>query len=384
MSKKVIIIGGGICGLTTAISLSKIGLDVVLFERDDSLREVGAGLTLWSNGVYALKHMGLEQPVLENGQVVQHFEFLNSKGRSLGVVDLKKSESSMGVSHLSIHRMRLMNALESQIHSSDMVKLNHEFVSYTQDARAVHAHFANGHVESGDILLDCEGFHSKARKAILSHDNKRYSGYTCWRGVTTIPSSYTARGDIKHYIGPGAQVGIFDVGHETVCWYATANVSAGRKDSGEERRQEVLERFGDYPKDVITIFESTESDDYLKNDIYDRNPVNRWIDDRVLLMGDAAHPTTPNLGQGACMAIEDAAVLTACLKKYPSNHQYAFARYSRLRKKRTAQIVMDSRRAGEVGQQENMLVLPVRDLLFEVIVKTGQMRSFDQSVCYKV
>ena len=383
MFKKVIIVGGGICGLATALSLTKAGFEVVLFERNDSFREVGAGLTLWSNGIYALKRMALHEPVLEAGQVVRHFEFLNSKGRSLGTVDLKKSESSMGVCHLSIHRMRLMQALESQLESADSIKFNHEFVSYSQNGSAVHAHFANGHVESGEILLDCEGFHSKARKSILNHDNKKYSGYTCWRGVTRIPSGYTARGDIKHYIGSGAQVGIFDVGFDTVCWYATANVSAGKKDNGEERKHDVLERFADYPEEVTSIFKQTESDDFLKNDIYDRDPVGRWIDDRVLLMGDAAHPTTPNLGQGACMALEDAAVITACLQKH-SDYRYAFARYSRLRKKRTAQIIMDSRRAGEVGQQESRLVLPVRDLVFEAIVKTGQMRSFDQSVCYKV
>jgi 2-polyprenyl-6-methoxyphenol hydroxylase-like FAD-dependent oxidoreductase len=379
------IIGGGICGLATAISLTKAGFEVVLFERNDCFREVGAGLTLWSNGMYALRHMALHEPVLESGQVVQHFEFLNSKGRSLGVVDLKKSESALGVSHLSIHRMRLMQALERQLESKESVRLNHEFVSFTQERSLVHAHFANGHVESGDLLLDCEGFHSRARKSILNDDknNKKYAGYTCWRGVTRVPSHYTARGDIKHYVGPGAQVGIFDVGFETVCWYATANVSAGRKDTGEERKRDVLERFADYPVEVTSIFESTESDDYLKNDIYDRDPVSRWIDDRVLLMGDAAHPTTPNLGQGACLAIEDAATITDCLQKH-KDHRYAFARYSRLRKKRTAQVVIDSRRVGEIGQQENPLVLPVRDFVFEALVKSGQMRSFDQSVCYKV
>jgi 2-polyprenyl-6-methoxyphenol hydroxylase-like FAD-dependent oxidoreductase len=383
MTKKVIIIGGGICGLTTAISLSRAGLEVVVFERSDTLREVGAGLTLWTNGIYALKKIGVDEPILASGQVVQNFEFFNSKGRNLGKVDIQATQEKMGVPHVSIHRMRLMNALENLIDVGEKVKFNHEFVSFTQDSASVHAHFANGHVETGDILLACDGFNSKARLAILHHDQKRYAGYTCWRGVTRIPSTYTTRGDIRHYVGPGSQVGIFDVGHETVCWYATANVPAGRKETTDERKQQVLEKFADWPEEVLQIFQSTESDDYLKNDIYDRDPVGKWINDRVMLMGDAAHPTTPNLGQGACQAIEDASVIAECLQKH-SSHRHAFARFARLRKRRTAQIVLSSRRAGEIGQQDNPLIVPVRNFVLEALVKTGQMKEFEQTVCYKV
>lgn len=383
MTKKILVIGGGICGLTTAIALIRQGFEVLVFERSDALREVGAGITLWSNAMYALKKIGIDQFILENGRVVQNFEFLNSKGRSFGKVDLEKVSTLMGVPHLSIHRMRLMSALESQIDNRDIVKLNHEFVSYTQDGVKVHAHFSNGHVESGDILLACDGFHSRARTAILRHDQKRYSGYACWRGVTVIPSSYTTLGEIRHYAGAGAQVGIFDVGHDTVCWYATANVSSGRKETPDERKQFLLEKFVAWPERVLEIFEATESNDYLKNDIYDRDPVGKWIDDRVIIMGDAAHPTTPNLGQGACQAIEDAYVMAESLKKH-SNHRYAFARFSRLRKKRTAQIVLSSRRAGEISQQENPLMVPLRDFVFEAMVKSGRMGEFEKAVCYKV
>jgi len=383
MSKKVIIIGGGICGLTTAISLSRSGFEVVVFERSGELREIGAGITLWSNGIYALKKMGLDEPVRALGQVATRFELLGQNGRSLGLVDTESSVKKLGVPHISINRKRLMNALESCIDNRNMIHLDHDFVSYGLSKDGVEAQFACGHVEFGDILLACDGFNSKVRQAVLKNDEKRYAGYTCWRGVTKAPDWYTARGAVSHYVGPGAQVGIFDVGDDTVCWYATSNEEAGIKESPEQRKAHVLNRFSDWNEFVRKTFEATEANDYLKNDIYDREPTKKWTDDRVLLMGDAAHPTTPNLGQGACQALEDASVITDCLL-YTEDYRHAFARYSRLRQKRTTEIVMSSRRSGDISQLESKLLTPVRDIVMEAMVRTGRMKEFEQAVCYKV
>lgn len=379
---KALIIGGGICGLTAAAALSKIGLDVLLFEKSSELREVGAGLTLWSNGVSALSNIDLAESAVQHGQIVQCFEFMTERGRRLGSIDLNRFNSFVGYPSVSIHRMKLMQVLRQKLDSA-ILRLEHELESIAQTESNVTVKFKNGAEEKGDIAIACDGFSSLIRKTIVGAESPVYSGYTCWRGVTNCSPGLLPEGAVFHYSGKGVQLGLLDVGDHTACWYATANLCSGIKDNAAERKAETAKRFSTFPEPVKAILHATPESAYLKNDIFDRNPIKKWHEGRILLMGDAAHPTTPNLGQGACQAIEDAITLAGLLK---AKHEFrrVFEEFEFKRQERTRRIVLASRHIGQIGQAENPLLCAVRDLSTELMLKLGSLPDFEYAVKHRV
>lgn len=371
---RALIIGGGICGLACAHALQKAGLDFLLFEKSSELREVGAGLTLWANGVKAMYKISLDQIAIDSGQPSSHFEFIAESGRSLGRLDLSQLSASVGFPSVSIHRMQLMKALETNLDLS-RVKLAHEFESFSQSEKSATVKLTNGSSFEGDFILACDGLHSKLRKWMHPNSAQKYAGYTCFRGVANVPPDLVPSGAILHYMGTGSQIGLLDVGRGLVCWYVTKNVGAGFQNTAVVRKRAVQDAVKNYPQTVKDVIEHTEADAILLNDIYDRDPVDKWVSGRVLLMGDAAHPTTPNLGQGACMAIEDAVVLGDCFAG-GADFREAFSTFTSLRQKRTSKIVLASRKIGAVSQVENWIAQAFRDESVRLSLRLNALSDF--------
>ncbi|MBK9282150.1 MAG: FAD-dependent monooxygenase [Candidatus Obscuribacter sp.] len=381
-----IVIGGGIAGLTTALALGRLGIDVKVFEQADSLREVGAGLTVWSNGMYALDELGAAQDVLKAGQVVESFRFLDEAGQVLGAVDLARLERLVGQPSVTIHRRALLHALAQVLErtvSGCSIHLAEKFLRYKQDGGHVAAYFESGSVHEADILIGCDGFNSLVRKQVLGDTDRNYSGYTCFRGVTEFPEAEIPRGAVWHTNGVGTQFGLLHTGAGQMAWYATANMPSGVIEDAHERKDYLLDRFASFHELVPRLLGATESSAILKNDIYDRSPSYKWSDASVLLVGDAAHPTTPNLGQGACMALEDAAVLGRAVKGGGSVEDI-FDRFCKRRMRRTSFVTRSSRRAGAFNQSENQWLLKCRDKLTAALFKGGSMPTIDKIMGYKI
>lgn len=395
-----LIIGGGICGLTTAIALARKGIAVQVFEQASRLKEVGAGLTVWHNGMYALNEIGLDSAVIKCGQVVESFRFLDVHGKVLGAVDLDRLLRQTGQPAVTVHRKRLMEVLSAAAQNGISIKTGHKFERYSQNEEGVTAYFQNGRTYKADVLLGCDGFNSMVRKQLLKCRDKEerfYAGYTCFRGIaraTTLRQLDLERGAVWHANGVGSQFGLLDVGlaaaagagtgdlHE-VAWYATANMPSGVIESAEERKEFLTERFKDWYLPAGKALSATASEDILKNDIYERPSIYSWQDGRVLVMGDAAHPTTPNLGQGACMAIEDAVVLARALSNFNSVDE-AFQSFASKRIRRTSFVVRSSRRAGAMNQSENAFLLKYRDRLLSMMLKGGGMPTMDKIMGFKI
>ncbi|HKS27917.1 MAG TPA: FAD-dependent monooxygenase [Pyrinomonadaceae bacterium] len=377
--KRVIIIGGGIGGLCAAISLRRLGLDVEVYEQADELRAVGAGLTIWANAIKALRKLGLADSVIASGAKIDRGELLTSTGRVLSRTATGELEGRFGEPTIAIHRADLHEILMSAL-PHETVRLNARCVSFEEDEAGVTVHFAGGESERADLLVGTDGIHSVIRRQLFPEVKLRYSGYTTWRGVVETRDE-AALGKTSESWGCGARFGIVRVDRERVYWFSTANVPAGQKLSHAESKQLLLERFKGWHHPVELLIESTPAEHILHNDIYDIAPLKRWSRGRVALLGDSAHPTTPNMGQGACMAIESSLALARCLRQ-DVDLQESLRRYERERMPRTAWITSQSRRIGRIGQFQSRLLCAMRDRFVQLAPDSLALKQIERAVSH--
>ena len=359
--RHVSMIGGGIGGLAAACALQRAGMRVTVFERNHELREVGAGLTLWANAVQVLQELGLASEIAAVSAPLTHFECWSWRGKRLGSMPLDSIEKAMGAANIGIHRADLLRLLAGTL-APGTVQVDAHCVGFTQEEEGVTSHFADGQHHHADVLVGADGLHSVIRTQELGQRPPRYSGYTTWRGVAPLEDAQVSPGISSETWGRGLRFGMFPIGNGRVAWYATRNCPAGGQDRPGERKSVLQRLFHDWRAPIEQLIEATDEAAILRNDIFDRKPVRHWGSGRVTLLGDAAHPPTPNLGQGACQALEDVLILARCLGN-ARECTGALRAYEASRMKRSAAIIKQSYRFGRIGQWENPLLCSLRDAL---------------------
>jgi 2-polyprenyl-6-methoxyphenol hydroxylase-like FAD-dependent oxidoreductase len=356
---RIIVIGSGIAGLTTAIALRKVGIEVAVYERAPELREVGAGISLWANALRALDHIGAGESVRAVSLKMTRSEIRGKSGRSVLVaLDAAAMEGRAGMPELvrMIHRAELVGALAAHL-PAGVAHYGHECVSVEADGTAARVRFANGRTDSADAVIGADGIRSVVRTAILGASEPRYAGYTGWRGVCPRPASVEA-GYIGEWWGRGLRFGIATLPNDRIYWFVGQNAPQNGRNADE--RGHLLAAFAGWPAPIRELIGSTA--DVLRNDIIDRPPVREWSKGRLCVIGDAAHPMTPNLGQGGCTAIEDGVILARHLSR-ATDVPAALTAFARERYKRTAGIVKESWQLGAVAQWEGRVSCALRDRL---------------------
>jgi len=375
-SVKAIIIGAGIGGLTAAIALQKVGIDAHVFERASELGEVGAGISLWSNATRVLEYLGLADALRQHSITGIPSQVRASSGRvlsSISAAEMREQGIAVGV----LHREDLLSMLAAAVDSSRL-HLNRPCAGFTDAAGQVTARFASGESLSADVLIGADGLNSQVRAQLFGSAPPRYSSYTAWRAVVDF-----ALPELKacETWGRGRRFGIVPINQRRVYWYATQNAPKGQKDSPAALKQDLLRLFRGWHAPIEALLDATPESAILRNDIYDRDPLSRWSEGRVTLLGDAAHPMTPNLGQGACQAIEDAVVLASCLANSP-DIPTGLRDYETQRIPRTSQVVLASRRIGDFAQWENPLACGLRDLALRLTPRQVALRQMTAVVRY--
>src|SRR5262245_15171128 len=346
---KVIIIGGGIGGLTAALALLKRGIDVELYEQSSQLKEVGAGLQIGSNGTRVLYALGLEHAlaevqVLPVARELRHW----STGETWNWFELgETSAKRFGTPHLMLHRGDLHAALVNAVRSlkPDAISLNKKCVAISQMADAAEVRFDDGTSASGSFVIGADGIHSTIRAALFGPSTPEFTGCVAWRGLIPMErlpghlrrlvgtSWLGPHGFVLHYpVRRGALMNFISV-VERDDWQVESWVIAGTT-------SELANDFSGWHGDVQALIESIDTP--YKWALMVRAPMESWSKGRITLLGDACHPTLPFLGQGAVMAIEDAYIIAASLAKYFDDPATAFARYETIRRERTAAVVRKS------------------------------------------
>ena len=384
---KVMVAGAGIGGLTAAVALRRAGFEVAVFERAAELGEVGAGLLLAANAQKALGQIGLAEAVARLGTPASAGAIRSWRGEVLASIPAAELEKKVGAPSVAVHRADLQALLVREA-GEGTLRLGAEVKGFEQDKSGVRVFLAGGSEERADLLVGADGLRSNIRAGLFGLKKPRYAGYAAWRAVVEPGEELLPWGTGFESWGRGARFGCAHIGKGRVYWFATGNAQEGGKDgpSGSPAgpKATLLRRFGTWHRPIGNLIEATDDHTILRTDIYDREPLGElWGDGRVTLLGDAAHPMTPNLGQGACQAVEDAVVLARCLREGGATAD-ALRRYERLRSDRTAMIVRRSRRVGRVGQLENPLLCRLRDRVFAMIPPKVQLRQLEEVVGHEV
>lgn len=358
---KVIIIGGGIGGAATALSLCRVGIEPVVYERTKQLREVGAGIALWANATHILKKLDLLSAALEVGCAIANYQFNSQSGKELVNIALDDCELPV----ISIHRAKLHQLLWSNV-SADKFILGETFERFEHQNNRVVAYFRSGLAVKADALIGADGLHSRVRAAILGDEPPIYRNFQTWRGLTNhVPRDYRS-GYIQEFLGCGKAFGFMMLGQEKMYWYAAAKSSIKQSNTLVSSAKQLETMYQDWPRAIPELIAATEQMNILTTDLYDRPPKLPWSQQNITLLGDAAHPMLPTMGQGACTALEDGYVIAHCLQTQ-TDPSTAFGKYESVRFPRTQLIVEQSLQSAKMGELQYPLAVGLRNLVMKTM-----------------
>lgn len=377
MSRKlrVAVIGGGIGGLTAARALLRRGLEVHVYESSPELKEIGAGVALGPNAMKALRSLDLEVPVRAIGYQAAFQQLRTWKGRMISKTDATIAAQRFGANGCTIHRADLLDVLAQSI-PADVVSLSARCEAVTTSESGASARFTDGTEIEADVVIGADGIHSAVRASLFGPDAPKFTGKICYRSV--IPVAELPAKRLEPYeglwLGPHGALVVYGVRRgELINIVAHYDDETYKHESwiAECDRDEILRRYRSWHISLRELFAA--GDLWYKWALYDRDPIPAWTLGRTTILGDAAHPMLPYLGQGAGQAIEDGCVLAAALDKLGDDPTTALGLYERSRRPRASQVVLTSRSRGD----DNHLVSPIAALKRDVRIAVRKRFSKD-------
>jgi 2-polyprenyl-6-methoxyphenol hydroxylase-like FAD-dependent oxidoreductase len=381
MSKrKAIVIGGGIGGLATAAGLSQMDWRVTVFEQAPRLAPVGAGITLAPNAVRALDRLGVGDVLRERSVATGAAGLRTASGRWLLRTTVDQLTARQGLPAYALHRADLHDMLldaagEAELRTGHHVtgvtsKTNGAEVSYTADGGEGTA--------SAELVVAADGVHSVTRHTLHPHHPPpAYAGYITWRGVAPAEGAPSGTPGLTESWGRGHRFGIVPLADGRVYWFAA--ITGSESAHANYGIDDLAKRFACWHDPIAALLDATPADTLLRHPIYHLSaPLPTYGTGRVALLGDAAHAMTPDLGQGACQALEDAVVLVACAADH-ADVPVALAAYDRTRRARTQQLVQASARVARLANTENRGGAWLRDLVAWVLPVAAYLRATDET-----
>lgn len=371
---KALVIGAGIGGLAAGIALRRAGLEVEIFERADAIHEAGAGISLWANAIDALDSLGVGDAIRSASVPYAAAGLRSWRGPVLSSISTDELRRAFTMPVIVLHRADLLAALRDAFGTS-RIRFGRRCVRVEQAATGVSAELDEGRSAGGDLLIGADGLRSVVRASVHGEARPRYAGCTAWRSVVEFDAG---RVHATETWGRGSVFGQVPISAGRVYWYATKNVPEGEPRSANERAR-LLELFRGWHAPIEALIEAADEATILRHDIYDRPPVATWGRDRVTLLGDAAHPMTPYLGQGGCQALEDAVALGRSLRDQ-TDVAAALRSYEAERVGRANMFVRRSRLVARIAQLEHPIAVGIRNTLMKLSNPRAQAKRLARMI----
>jgi FAD-dependent urate hydroxylase len=346
---KAIVIGAGIGGLTTGIALRQAGYEVEIHDRVRELRPIGSGISLWSNGVKVLNRLGLDEKLAAIGGEMNQMEYRHLSGTLLNRISLRPLVDSVGQRPYPVARRDLQNILlDAFISAGGKLTLGAKCIGILDSFHDVTAKFEDGSSITGDVLIAADGVRSVLRQYILGESvEPKYAGYVNWNGLIPISNDIAPADMWSIYVGEHKRASVMPVAGDRFYFFFDVPLPKGTTNDVSNYRQELKEYFHGWAEPVQLVIDRLVPETVARVEIHDVGPISRLVKGRVALLGDAAHATCPDLGQGGCQAIEDAWVLANYLISTNISVTDALRRYESERKVRVTEIVNKARNRAE-------------------------------------
>ena len=358
---KIIIIGGGIGGLTAAAALHPKH-EVRVYEKSASFKPLGTGIGIGGNALQALFEIGLGEQVSYYGNPLSVQHFCDEKGKTLNKIEFSTLTERYGQENMTIHRGILHQILHDSL-PENIISFGKTCIDAVQQDGKATAFFSDGTSDEADMLIAADGISSPIRQKLMPGRHPVYAGYTCWRGIA--PNEGLVKQDTSCEIwSPQGRFGYAPLSGGQLYWFACVNAERHDKRYLSCRQEEVAGLFSRFPSEVRKMIKATPDEAFLHHDLSDIKPLSQFVFGRIVLLGDAAHATTPNMGQGAGQAIEDAVVLAGLIEQ--SGLEQALVRYEKIRIPHTRKVIRLSRSIGWVAQWTSPLSVRLRNAVFSL------------------
>ncbi|HEY5389371.1 MAG TPA: FAD-dependent monooxygenase [Solirubrobacteraceae bacterium] len=371
---RIAIIGGGIGGLTAAQALVKRGFEVRVYEAAPELKEIGAGVALGPNAMKALRALDLEEPVRAVSWESDYDCLRNWKtARLITKTDHNLQVERYGAGGCFAHRADLLDVLADAL-PADIVTLGARCTAVSSDGDVASAAFRDGSQIEADAIIGADGIHSAVRASLFGEDAPRFTGKICYRSVIpveAIPGGPPPPENVI-WMGPRGAIVVYGMRRgELINVVSHYDDETYKHESWITQcdRDEVIERYSGWHESLERLFSAGEL--WYKWALYDRDPIPRWTSGRATVLGDAAHPMLPYLGQGACQSMEDGCVLAAALAATPDDMPAGLELYERARRPRASRVVITSRERGVDNHLTSPLAAWRRDLMIAVRKRIG-------------
>ena len=374
MLSNVAVIGAGVSGLTAAYALKKIGIEVDVFERSESIKEFGAGITLSKNATILLEDIGL-------------MDSLSSKGcHPMGsyIRDYKKAKviksKRLDKNFITLDRRDLVATLATRLEDIG-VSIHFDSEIKSIDPTAGEISISNHEKKSYDLILICDGIKSSLRGSYFDNQQPQFTNYVAWRGMTTIENlpKYEGSDKVNVYYGPGGHCVHYPTGRDNLInFIAIEHNKIWSEESWkiEGSKSEFLNCFEGWNEDLLSMFSSAQ--EVYKWGIFERSLPKTLYRDKCVLLGDAAHPMVPFLGQGGCLAIEDAYCLMSLLME-EKDINVVLGQYDKLRNRRGSWIQKRSKFQGIFNHVSNPSLAMIRNFITKLIMNNSvnRLHSYD-------